>query len=127
MWAENDLDICKKKMLEDISSKLAIVKVDERGKAVDFRQMLLAELHVVTVEPGACRGNHVHDKDEIICVMGGHDKCEIIAECETPSNKEGIIVENNLSIYKISAGIRHSVKDIGDSTFYLVCFYISHS
>ena len=62
MWAESDLDICKKKMLEDISSKLATVKVDERDRAVDFRHMLPAELHVVTVERGARRDNHVHEK-----------------------------------------------------------------
>lgn len=101
MWAESDLDICKKKMLEDISCKLAIVKVDERGKPVDFRQMLPAELHVVTVELGACRGNHVHDKDEIICVMGGHDKCEIITECETPSNTEKLLLKITCQYIKL--------------------------
>ena len=36
---------------------------DKRGKVNHFGQFSVEELHVVTTQPGAVRGNYIHDKD----------------------------------------------------------------
>ena len=82
-------------MLEDIGDKLRTKRRYERGVAVNLERFLPAELHAVTIKPGACRGSRVHGKDEVICVVGGHSKCEVAKKCDASGDAERIVVENN--------------------------------
>ena len=84
-------------------------------------------LHVLTLQPGAVRGNHVDDRDEIICMIGSNAKCEISGENQISGECERVIVKGNLKAYKIKAGVKHAIRNVRLDTFYLVCFYGSSS
>lgn len=117
------MTVCEKPMLEELDDTFVTVKKDDRGAVANFKCFSPKALHIATIKPCARRGNHVHNEDEIICILGGRNKCEITTEGDASDNKEVIIVEKDLVLYKIQAGIRHSLKNISDSEFYFVCFY----
>ena len=110
-------------LLEELDEKAVPIFIDKRGMVRNFKDFLIEGLHVVEMKPGSVRGNHVHDRDEIMCVTGGSGICEIDIEDETTHKKESIVVEGDMKAYRIRAGIRHIVRNIGNKTFYLVCFY----
>ena len=109
-------------LLEELDEKAVPIFIDKRGMVRNFKDFLIQGLHVVEMRPGSARGNHVHDKDEIMCVIGGSGICKINVEDETAHKKESIVVEGDMKAYRIRAGIRHIVRNIGNKTFYLVCF-----
>ena len=110
------------KLLEEISGEIVPIYSDKRGVVRNFKDFLIEGLHVVEMRPGSVRGNDVHDRDEIMCVTGGSGICEIDIEDETTHKKESIVVEGDMKAYRIRAGIRHIVRNIGNKTSYLVCF-----
>lgn len=112
-------------MIEEIL-KLPIYR-DERGEIFDFASFQAQRLHLVSMEAGAVRGNHVHDQDEIVCVIGGDAKCEMSGEDQISGECERVIVKGNLKAYKIKAGVKHTIRNVRLDTFYLVCFYGSLS
>ena len=65
----------------------------------------------------------MHDRDEIVCVIGGSGKCEIEADNEASGEIRRIVVEGNLNTYRIKAGIKHTIRNLGSGPFYLLCFY----
>ncbi|OCC14652.1 hypothetical protein DBT_1967 [Dissulfuribacter thermophilus] len=95
---------------------------DERGFSVFFEKLSVNRLHVVSMNPGAKRGDHVHDETEIICVLGGRGLAEITLE--TLRNREQFVVEEDYKVVEVPGGVRHTVKNKGDRVFYLVCFTI---
>ena len=109
--------------LEEIDEGKAPIYEDKRGMIRDLKAFSVDGLHVVTMQPGAIRGNHIHEEDEIICIIDGSGICEISQMNEASGKKEEIVVEGNIKVYRIKAGMRHIVKNIGDKIFYLVCFY----
>lgn len=115
------------RLIEELSKAAIPLRVDERGVVVDLSRFCIRDLHVVTMEPGALRGNHMHDRDEIVCVVGGGAKCELTGEDEVSGECERIIVEGNLKTYRIKAGVKHAFKNFSEDTFFLVCFYGSLS
>ena len=50
-------------MIEELTENTLPVYKDKRGKVNHFGQFSVEELHVATMQPGAVRGNHIHDKD----------------------------------------------------------------
>jgi len=112
-------------MIEEWDEKAISISRDERGSVIYFGRFSLEGLHVVEMKAGAVRGNHIHDKDEIMCIIGGSGVCEITVEDKTSQNKEKILVKGDMKAYRIKAGIRHVVTNIGNDRFYLVCFYSS--
>lgn len=117
----------KTRLVEQLDNRSVLIFTDDRGQVADFRSFHVEGLHVVTMQPGAVRGNHVHDRDEVICVEGGNAACEIIAEEEVSEERENFVVERDLTIYRIKAGTKHIVRNMGTHAFYLVCFYIKPS
>jgi len=115
--------VSSESLLEELDEKAVPIFIDKRGMVRNFKDFLIEGLHVVEMKPGSVRGNHVHDRDEIMCVTGGSGICEIDIEDETTHKKESIVVEGDMKAYRIRAGIRHIVRNIGNKTFYLVCFY----
>lgn len=96
---------------------------DERGIAAFYPTLSVQNLHVVSLNPGAVRGNHSHDQDEVMCVLGGEHICEItVAEATDPNMTETVVAELPLESYRIRGGLRHTVRNIGEKVFYLVCF-----
>ena len=95
---------------------------DSRGLAAFYSEFPVENLHIVSVNPGAVRGNHSHDQDEIICILGGGGMCEISVENESSGDKETVLIKHGIESYRIKAGLKHSVRNVGDNVFYLVCF-----
>ena len=117
----------RKQLIEELSKAAIPLHVDERGVVADLSRFCIRGLHVVTLQPGAVRGNHVHDRDEIVCVIGGHAKCEITGKDQVSGICQRVIVKGNLKTYKIKAGVKHAIRNVRLDTFYLVCFYGSSS
>jgi mannose-6-phosphate isomerase-like protein (cupin superfamily) len=95
---------------------------DSRGVAAFYSKFTVENLHVVSLNPDAVRGNHSHDQDEIICVLGGGGLCEISVENESSGGKETVLIQNNMESYWIKAGLKHTLRNVGNNVFYLVCF-----
>jgi quercetin dioxygenase-like cupin family protein len=110
-------------VFEELDQRVAPIYNDERGKVWNFPGFLVEGLHVATVEPGAVRGNHAHDRDEILCVIGGSGVCEVCATDEVSGMTKRIVVAGDMKAYRIKAGIKHLVRNLGSKSFYLVCFY----
>ena len=89
------------KLLEEISGEIVPIYSDERGQVRDFGCISVEGLHVVEMKSGSARGNHVHDRDEIMCVIGGSGICEINVEDETTHKKESIMVEGEETMFMI--------------------------
>lgn len=77
---------------------------DERGVNVSFSVGEIGNLHVASVKPGAVRGNHSHDLDEVICIMAGQGICEIEVENRTEGVKEKVLVDSEMKTYRIGLG-----------------------
>ena len=114
-------------MFEELDQMVAPIYNDERGKVWDFPGFLVEGLHVVSMRPGAVRGNHVHDRDEILCVVGGSGICELLATDEVSGMTKRVVVADDMRAYRIKAGIKHLVTNMGSEPFYLVCFYEASS
>jgi len=112
-------------LIEKLDNNIISVSFDERGSVLDFGCFSLEGLHIASMKKYAVRGNHVHDKDEIICVISGNKICEIIAEDEVSGKRQEVSVNEDIVSYKIMAGTKHIVRNIGDDAFYLVCFMVS--
>jgi len=117
----------QKRLIEEVNKPAISLHVDERGVVADLSRFCIRGLHVVTLQPGALRGSHMHDRDEIVCVVGGSAKCELTGEDQISGECQRIIVEGNLKAYRIKAGVKHTFKNFGENTFFLVCFYGSLS
>jgi mannose-6-phosphate isomerase-like protein (cupin superfamily) len=64
--------------------------------------------------------NHLHDKDEVLSVIGGAGICKILVEDTTSMKKESLIVDKDIVVYRIKAGINHTVVNKGKSSCYLI-------
>ena len=98
------------------------VKQDGRGISLFFQGMDVQKLHTASVKPGACRGNHVHNQDEVLCILAGKGLCEIEVEDTGTGPGERIQIDESIKTYRIKAGVKHSVRNIGEREFYLVSF-----
>jgi len=110
-------------IIEDLSGAGIPIRRDKRGIVADLSGFCIRGMHVLTMEAGAVRGNHVHNRDEIITVIGGGKKCEIVAEDQDSDEEERQIVKGNLNTYRIKSGVKHIIRNVSAEQFYLVCFY----
>jgi len=110
-------------MIEELTEGHLSVYSDTRGEVLQLGELFGRELHVLSMEPGASRGNHIHSRDEIICVLGGRDSCEIHLIDEAVGQEKVFRVRKDLTAYRIRSGIRHKVMNRGKEAFYLVCLY----
>lgn len=79
-------------------------------------------LHLVSLEPGAVRGNHAHPEAlEWLVVMNGPAKVSWRNEPEGPL--ETIVTgESGPALLEIDAGCPHAVMNISSGTVYLLSF-----
>ena len=86
-----------------------------------------SDIHLASLAPGMVRGNHFHEScTEFLCVFGGLIRVKL-------ANHDGSIVEDfNVDcllrpfIIEIPPKIIHAIKNIGNTTVYLVCGYIGN-
>ena len=101
---------------------------DERGwglnplKAAGLSMDGFGELHVVSMVPGAIRGNHYHSNaTEWLLVCGGPAKIAWRSP-EDNSICEETICENKPVLFEIPPRIEHAVLNLSSNDIYLVSF-----
>ena len=84
--------------------------------------------HLVSLEPGATRGNHAHpDKAEVLLVFGGSAivRVRCPGRLETPSEfRAGDIATDGTGLkrFVLPAGCAHAVRNAGEHTMYLLSY-----
>ena len=94
---------------------------DDRGFSLFFATFPLPGFHIASLEPGATRGDHVHVNDEFLCVMGSEGMAEIILD--GPETSSRIMVLDRYHLIRIPAGVKHTIRNVGDRIFYLLSFF----
>lgn len=79
-------------------------------------------VHIVSLEPGAVRGNHIHRRQtECIFIMGG--PCRIVAK--DPESGEELSLNTSpgdVRLFRVQPGIAHAFKNIGTTPAYALCY-----
>jgi len=101
--------------------------VEPRGWSVEPVSSALLEsgrvknVHLVSIEPGTVRGNHVHDRQvESVMVFGG--RCLVAAEDASGNREEMTVEPNQFILFGIPPGVAHAFKNIGKNVMYLLAF-----
>ena len=105
---------------------------DERGwgvnplQALGFSEGIAGNLHIVSLKPGAVRGNHYHtNATEWILVFGG--KASIIWRPKKAGSVRQISGgESKPALFEIPSDIEHAVVNDSSDTIYLAVFYDFH-
>jgi dTDP-4-dehydrorhamnose 3,5-epimerase-like enzyme len=104
------------------------VKSDERGWAVEpmdaavLSEGKIKNIHVVSIEPGAVRGNHYHaTKTEFVLIIGSGCQFWVV---ERDTRMEKCLVSDNSKplLVKIPPMVSHAFRNVGESPVYLFCF-----
>ncbi len=101
---------------------------DDRGWCIrpitddEIQNGMVSNIHMVSMKPGAIRGNHYHvHKTEKILIIGS--TCRMLVVNNNTKEKEEKIIENGSKIlFVIPSGITHAIENIGNETSYLFCF-----
>ena len=104
-------------------------KSDERGWLIEVLGGTLPEgceefgqLHVSVAYPGKVRGNHYHTRKlEWFCVPQGKGLLRL-KDLKTGEQKELLMGEGALRTVKITPGIIHAIKNIGDTDMVLIVY-----
>ena len=105
---------------------------DERGwgvnplKALGISEKIAGNLHIVSLNPGAARGNHCHtNATEWILIFGG--KARIVWRSKKAGSVRQISGgESKPALFEIPPDIEHAVFNDSSDTIYLVVFYDFH-
>lgn len=78
-------------------------------------------IHIVSMEPGAIRGNHLHRRQtEYVFIIGG--PCLVAAKNPETGEEFSIVVEqDDLHIFRASPGVAHAFKNVSGHTVYALC------
>ena len=101
---------------------------DDRGWCIrpisddDIKDGIISDIHMVSMKPGAIRGNHYHvSKTENILIIGS--TCRVLVEDNNTKEKEEKILENNEEmLFVIPPDVTHAIENIGSEVSYLFCF-----
>ena len=101
---------------------------DDRGWCIrpisddDIKDGIISDIHMVSMKPGAIRGNHYHvNKTEHILIIGS--TCRVLVVDNNTKEREGKILENNeKDLFVIPPGVTHAIENIGNDASYLFCF-----
>jgi dTDP-4-dehydrorhamnose 3,5-epimerase-like enzyme len=78
-------------------------------------------VHLVSMQPGTVRGNHVHEKQvEWVIVFGG--TCRVVADDGDGKREEMTVKPDDFVLFEITPGIAHSFKNVGKDVMYLLAF-----
>ncbi len=103
-----------------------VVDTDKRGffaKLTDPSPMKsVSNVHLVSLEPGAVRGNHYHENQtEYIWVIGGRVRFNAVDD-ETGETMDTVLEGAGAPLITIPPRISHAFKNIGAGTNHLLCF-----
>jgi len=101
---------------------------DDRGWCIrpisddDIKDGIISDIHMVSMKPGAIRGNHYHvNKTEHILIIGS--TCRVLVVDNNTKEREEKILENNeKDLFVIPPGVTHAIENIGNDASYLFCF-----
>ncbi len=101
---------------------------DQRGWVVepitdeDLADGRIKNVHLVSLERGAVRGNHYHtERTEFALIIG--QRCQFLAIDNETNEQEQINKDNPQPLLlKIPPRISHAFKNVGDGTIYLLCY-----
>ena len=101
---------------------------DDRGWFItpitndDIKNHIISDVHIVSMKPGAIRGNHYHvNKTENIFIIGS--TCRVLVIDNNTKEKEEKIVENSdKMLFVIPSDVTHAIENIGNEVSYLFCF-----
>ncbi len=101
---------------------------DDRGWWVrpisddDIEKGIISDIHMVSMKPGAIRGNHYHvNKTENILIIGS--TCRVLVVDNNTKEKEEKIIENSdKMLFVIPSDVTHAIENIGNEVSYLFCF-----
>ena len=101
-------------------------KEDERGFVIrpfEGKELhSIHNIHLVSLNPGAVRGNHFHPTQrEYILVLGTHVKL-VMVDNLTDTRSEKIIDEKGSSLVMIPPKVAHAIKNLSNETIYLLCY-----
>ncbi len=79
-------------------------------------------LHVVSLEPGAVRGNHIHpDSTEWFLLCGG--PAEIAWQSgPLPPRRESILPDDGPALYEVPPGVAHAIRNRSRREIILLAF-----
>lgn len=88
----------------------------------DMKNGIISDVHIVSMKPGAIRGNHYHaHKTEYILIIGS--TCRVVAiDNNTKKKEEKTIEDNSKILLVISPNVTHSIENIGNEISYLLCY-----
>ncbi|SVD62983.1 uncharacterized protein METZ01_LOCUS415837 [marine metagenome] len=117
-------DPMKDILIEDLERKS-----DERGWLIEVLGSKSLEvphefgqIHVSVAYPGKIRGNHYHTRKlEWFCVPQGKGLL-LLKNLKTGEEKELLMGEGALRTVKITPGIIHAIKNIGDTNMILIVY-----
>ncbi len=101
---------------------------DDRGWCIrpipddDIEKSIISDIHMVSMKPGAIRGNHYHvNKTENILIIGS--TCRMLVVDNNTKEKEEKILENNeKTMFVIPPDVTHAIENVGNEISYLLCF-----
>ncbi|MFP4393220.1 MAG: cupin domain-containing protein [Desulfohalobiaceae bacterium] len=108
-------------LVQELDSSQVESRLDSRGVLRFFSGYQIQELHVGSLRPGTVRGQHSHDYDEVLCILGGAGFCQLEAWAED-GTQVNIPIQEEIKIFKVSAGVWHALRNTGDQTCYLLSF-----
>ena len=101
---------------------------DDRGWSIkpitdeEISTSKIKDIHIVSMRPGAIRGNHYHAyKTEHIFVIGS--TCRVVVMDNNTKEKEEKIIEHNKNtLLVIPPHVTHAIENIGNEMSYLLCY-----
>jgi dTDP-4-dehydrorhamnose 3,5-epimerase-like enzyme len=110
----------------NVTIRTSVVDSDKRGflaKPMTEGQVeSVSNVHLVSLEPHAVRGNHYHrNQTEYICVIGGRVKF-VAVDNETGERIDTILEGSDAPVITVPPGVTHALQNIGAATNHLLCF-----
>ena len=117
--------------MKDIQIHELDKKADERGWLIEVLGLDKncispangsGQIHVSVAYPGKVRENHYHNRKlEWFCVPAGIGRL-LLKDLKTGKEQEILMGENHLRTVKITPGIIHAIKNIGDKDMVLIVY-----
>lgn len=101
---------------------ITVFPIGSSALSAVLRKGKVEDLHIVTLKPGAVRGNHLHpEHDEYILCIGKGLKLSVI---ENGKREE---IGADATLIKIGRGKPHAIVNSGAEKAFVLCFYGPHS
>ncbi len=104
---------------------------DKRGVALNpFDEILesygdIQKFHACSLKKGAVRGNHYHENlEEYILFLGCNFRL-LTEDIASQKRQEHYSKGQDGQLIKINRKVAHAIKNEGEETLYILCFYLS--